>query len=154
MRVDGGCHCGKITYEADINPDKDGLCHCTDCQTLTSSAFSLFVPVAKENFRLRGEPRVYVKTAESGNRRAQAFCPECGTRIYASARRKIRWCSTCGSGPRGSERRSRRSRSTPSSRCEHQALPGLRPGRRSPPFSRVHVGADAPGVQRDIPNLR
>jgi len=85
MRVDGGCHCGKITYEADIDPDKAGLCHCTDCQTLTSSAFSLFVPVAKENFRLRGEPRVYVKTAESGNRRAQAFCPECGTRIYASA---------------------------------------------------------------------
>jgi len=85
MRVDGGCHCGKITYEADIDPEKAGLCHCTDCQTLTSSAFSLFVPVAKENFRLRGEPRVYVKTAESGNRRAQAFCPECGTRIYASA---------------------------------------------------------------------
>lgn len=85
MRVDGGCHCGKITYEADIDPDKAGLCHCTDCQTLTSSAFSLFVPVAKEKFRLRGEPRVYVKTAESGNRRAQAFCPECGTRIYASA---------------------------------------------------------------------
>jgi hypothetical protein len=85
MRVDGGCHCGKITYEADIDPDKAGLCHCTDCQTLTSSAFSLFVPVAKENFRLRGEPRVYVKTAESGNRRAQAFCSECGTRIYASA---------------------------------------------------------------------
>jgi hypothetical protein len=85
MRVDGGCHCGKITYEADIDPDKAGLCHCTDCQTLTSSAFSLFVPVAKEKFRLRGKPRVYVKTAESGNRRAQAFCPECGTRIYASA---------------------------------------------------------------------
>jgi hypothetical protein len=38
MRVDGGCHCGKITYEADIDPDKAGLCHCTDCQTLTSSA--------------------------------------------------------------------------------------------------------------------
>jgi hypothetical protein len=85
MQVDGGCHCGKITYEADIDPDKAGLCHCTDCQTLTSSAFSLFVPVPKEKFRLRGEPRVYVKTAESGNRRAQAFCPECGTRIYASA---------------------------------------------------------------------
>ena len=69
MRVDGGCHCGKITYEADIDPDKAGLCHC----------------MPKENFRLRGEPGVYVKTAESGNRRAQAFCPECGTRIYASA---------------------------------------------------------------------
>lgn len=85
MRIDGGCHCGKLTYEADVDPEKVGLCHCTDCQTLTGSAFSAFVPVPKEAFRLRGEPRLYVKTAESGNRRAQAFCFECGTRLYASA---------------------------------------------------------------------
>ncbi|MGH8518765.1 MAG: GFA family protein [Panacagrimonas sp.] len=85
MRIDGGCHCGKITYEADIDPEKVGVCHCTDCQTLTSSAFSAFVQVPKAAFRLRGEPKIYIKTAESGNRRAQAFCPECGTRMYAAA---------------------------------------------------------------------
>jgi hypothetical protein len=28
---------------------------------------------------------VYAKTAESGAKRAQALCPECGTRIYAGA---------------------------------------------------------------------
>jgi hypothetical protein len=85
MRIDGKCHCGRLTYEADIDPEKVGVCHCTDCQTLSGSAFTTFVPVAKEAFWLRGEPRIYVKTAESGNRRAQAFCPDCGTRLYASA---------------------------------------------------------------------
>jgi hypothetical protein len=85
MRIDGGCHCGNLSYEAEVDPDKVGVCHCTDCQALSGSAFSLFVPVAKEAFRLRGEARLYVKTAESGNRRAQAFCPGCGTRLYASA---------------------------------------------------------------------
>jgi hypothetical protein len=85
MRIDGGCHCGNLSYEAQIDPEKVGVCHCTDCQALTGSAFSLFVPVAKEAFRLRSRPKTYVKTAESGNRRAQAFCPECGSRIYASA---------------------------------------------------------------------
>jgi hypothetical protein len=85
MRIDGGCHCGRLTFEADIDAAKVGVCHCTDCQTLTGSAFSSFVQVPKAAFRLRGEPRIYVKTAESGNRRAQAFCAECGTRIYASA---------------------------------------------------------------------
>jgi hypothetical protein len=85
MRIDGGCHCGRISFEADIDPEKVGACHCTDCQTLSGSAFTAFVQVPKEAFRLRGQPKVYVKTAESGNRRAQAFCPECGTRIYASA---------------------------------------------------------------------
>jgi hypothetical protein len=85
MRIDGACHCGHVSYEAEIDPGKVGVCHCTDCQTLTGSAFSLFVPVPKEAFKLRGQPKIYVKTAESGNRRAQAFCPECGARIYASA---------------------------------------------------------------------
>jgi hypothetical protein len=86
MRVEGKCHCGKIAYEADIDPDRVGLCHCTDCQALTGSAFSTFVPVPRQDFRLRGAPpKIYVKTAESGNRRAQAFCADCGTRIYASA---------------------------------------------------------------------
>ena len=86
MRIDGGCHCGRLGYEAEIDPDKVGVCHCTDCQTLTGSAFSMFVPVPKASFRLTsGQPKIYVKTAESGAKRAQAFCAECGTRIYASA---------------------------------------------------------------------
>jgi hypothetical protein len=86
MRIDGGCHCVAVSYEAEADPDKAGICHCTDCQTLTGTAFSTFVPVAKEAFRLKtGTPKIYVKTAESGSKRAQAFCPECGTRIYAGA---------------------------------------------------------------------
>ena len=85
MKVHGGCHCGKLRYEAEVDPGKVGLCHCTDCQRLTGSAFSLFVPVPREAFHLIGEPKTYVKTAESGNRRAQAFCADCGSRIYASA---------------------------------------------------------------------
>ena len=85
MKIDGSCHCGQFSFEADIDPEKVGLCHCTDCQTLTGSAFTAYVPVAKAAIRMRGEPRIYVKTAESGNRRAQAFCPDCGTRLYASA---------------------------------------------------------------------
>jgi hypothetical protein len=32
-----------------------------------------------------GTSKIYIKTAESGNKRAHAFCPECGTPIYAAA---------------------------------------------------------------------
>jgi hypothetical protein len=84
MNIDGGCHCGYITYTAEIDPEKVGICHCTDCQTLSGSAFRTSVPAAKEAFSLRGQPKIYVKTAESGNKRAQAFCPECGSAIYAA----------------------------------------------------------------------
>ena len=85
MKIDGACHCGNITYVAEVDPDRAGLCHCTDCQTLSGSAFRMSVPASKENFQLTGQPKIYIKTAESGGKRAQAFCPECGTSIYSSA---------------------------------------------------------------------
>jgi hypothetical protein len=85
MIIDGSCHCGSITYTAEIDPEKVGLCHCTDCQTFSGSAFRISVAAPKETFRLRGEPKIYVKTAESGAKRAQGFCPECGTSIYSAA---------------------------------------------------------------------
>jgi hypothetical protein len=86
MKVHGSCHCGAIRFEADADPGKAGVCHCTDCQSLTGSAFALFLQVPKEGFRLTaGEPKIYVKTAESGNRRAQAFCAHCGSRLWAAA---------------------------------------------------------------------
>ena len=40
MKIDGGCHCGYITYEAEIDADKTLICHRTDCQTLSGSAFA------------------------------------------------------------------------------------------------------------------
>jgi len=44
------------------------------------------VSTDKEDFRLlSGQSKVYVKTAESGAKRAQGFCPQCGSRIYAAA---------------------------------------------------------------------
>jgi hypothetical protein len=86
MKIDGGCHCGHIRYEAEIDPESVTICHCTDCQSLSGSAFRTVVPARKEHFRLlAGAPKVYVKTAESGNPRQQTFCPECGTPIYSAA---------------------------------------------------------------------
>ena len=84
MKVDGGCYCGQIRYEAEVDPDKVVICHCTDCQTLSGSAFRTVVPTNEGSFKLlSGEPRVYVKTGESGNKRVQTFCPACGSPIYS-----------------------------------------------------------------------
>ena len=86
MNINGGCHCGHITYEAEIDPERVAICHCTDCQTLSGSAFRTVAPSKKGSFKLlSGELKVYIKTAESGAKRPQAFCPECGTPIYATA---------------------------------------------------------------------
>ena len=39
MKVTGRCHCGQISFEAEIDPAQVRICHCTDCQTLTGTAF-------------------------------------------------------------------------------------------------------------------
>jgi hypothetical protein len=86
MWVNGKCHCGEITFEADVDPDKTRICHCTDCQRLSGSPFRVVVPVAETNFRLlSGEPKIYIKISDNGNERQQVFCPTCGTPIYASS---------------------------------------------------------------------
>jgi len=86
MHVSGRCHCGAIAWEAEVDPAQCGICHCTDCQTFSGAPFRASVPARADNFHLlRGAPTIYVKTADSGNRRAQAFCGVCGTPIYATA---------------------------------------------------------------------
>lgn len=86
MKIDGGCHCGNITFVAEIEPEKVMICHCTDCQNFSGSAYRVIVPAAKDAFKLSGgQPRTYIKTAESGSKRTQGFCPECGTSIYSGA---------------------------------------------------------------------
>jgi hypothetical protein len=86
MRVDGRCHCGGIAFSAEADPDQVSICYCDDCQRLTGSAYRVSLTVDAANFTLRsGEPKVYVKTAENGARRAQAFCPNCGSPVYSAA---------------------------------------------------------------------
>ena len=84
MQVDGSCHCGAVSYVADIDPQRVSLCHCRDCQTFSSSAYRLSVVTARSNVRLTGSPKAYAKTAESGAVRMQHFCPQCGTPVFNS----------------------------------------------------------------------
>ena len=86
MKIDGACHCGNIAFEAEVDPETVRICHCTDCQTFSGSLFRANVQASGETFRLiRGMPKIYIKTADSGTKRAQAFCPDCGTGLWATS---------------------------------------------------------------------
>ena len=68
MKIDGHCHCGEITFEAEVDANALNICHCTDCQTLSGSAFRINIPAPAEHFvLLTGTPKNYMKTAESGS---------------------------------------------------------------------------------------
>ena len=85
MKIDGGCHCGQIKFHAEVDPDHVLICHCTDCQTLSGSAYRAVAPAREGTFEvISGELKMYEKTAEDGSIRIQTFCPDCGTPIYSS----------------------------------------------------------------------
>jgi hypothetical protein len=85
MHIDGQCHCGFVTYTAEIDPDHVSICHCTDCQRLTGSPYRVTASVPKDAVRLTGKPpKLYTKTAENGRQRLQYFCPECGSPLFTT----------------------------------------------------------------------
>ena len=84
MKVDGACLCGKVTYEAEIDPNRVAICHCSDCQINSGSAYGVVASVTDGRFQLlTGILQEFKKTAQSGRVRHLSFCPNCGTRIHA-----------------------------------------------------------------------
>jgi hypothetical protein len=86
MKVQGSCHCGSIKHEAEVDPAHVTICHCSDCQRLSGSAFRVSVRALQKDFvLLAGSPSTYVKTADSAAKRAQVFCSRCASALYTYA---------------------------------------------------------------------
>lgn len=58
------------------------LCHCTDCQKISGSAYSVNNVVPDDGFKVTGNPKVYTKTADSGKTINSYFCGDCGSTLY------------------------------------------------------------------------
>ncbi|MBV9529689.1 MAG: GFA family protein [Bradyrhizobium sp.] len=100
MRVDGQCHCGRVSFEADIDPQAVSVCHCTDCQALTGSPYRVTVICSGSQIRMtRGRPKIYAKSGDNGRLRYQHFCGDCGSPLFTSGEGEhaddfgIRWGS-------------------------------------------------------------
>jgi hypothetical protein len=82
MITTGGCFCGSIEYQTDIDPNMIGICHCRDCQIFGGSAFRTVAAVTPKNFEFtRGQPTYFEKVSDSGAVRKMAFCSSCGTHL-------------------------------------------------------------------------
>jgi hypothetical protein len=84
MNINGACHCGAVSFTATINPDRVMVCHCSDCQVLSGAPFRSVVAAAYASLAVTGTTKQYVKVAQSGNKRAQVFCPACATPLWAT----------------------------------------------------------------------
>ena len=83
MTYTGGCQCGGIRYQIQAEPLTLYVCHCTECQRQSSSAFGMSMPVPREAVQiLRGTPKQWIRPAASGREVTCFFCGDCGTRLF------------------------------------------------------------------------
>jgi hypothetical protein len=64
MKIDGRCHCGYVTFEAEADPEATTICNCTDCQTMSGGPLRAVIITHPGTFKLlSGKPTEYRKTA-------------------------------------------------------------------------------------------
>ena len=78
----GGCACGQLTYTAQGQPIRVGLCHCMTCRKTTGSVFNAFAIFPTDQVTISGESRSW-EAAPGGEHH---FCPQCGSRVFYSDR--------------------------------------------------------------------
>lgn len=75
LPIQGECRCGKVSIRIDAVPILTMACHCTGCQRMSSSAYSLSALIPHEGFSVtRGDP---VIGGLRGGEVRHFFCPDC-----------------------------------------------------------------------------
>jgi hypothetical protein len=81
MKLEGGCYCGKVRYEAEGEPRLKAQCHCRECQYISGGAPNLFMLMPQDGFRYtRGTPKAFTRS-DLAQPVTREFCAECGTHL-------------------------------------------------------------------------
>lgn len=83
--LEGGCLCGSVRYRGEAEPAFIGVCHCTDCQRFTGSAFSTVIGVPTQALQVSGPLKTYTKAGDSGQPIHRRFCAQCGSGVLDEA---------------------------------------------------------------------
>ena len=82
--LDGHCLCGSVTYHCEGEPMATLLCHCTDCQRQTGTAFSIVVGVERDTLHIDGPIGSYTTIGEDTQEAVhRQFCSACGSPIVS-----------------------------------------------------------------------
>src|SRR5262245_35582333 len=93
MKIDGRCHCGYVTFEAEADPETATVCNCTDCQTMSGAPLRAVIITRPGAFvLLSGNPTEYRKTADT-----ETFV--CKVSALIAGRRSMRHRLTMGQKP-------------------------------------------------------
>ena len=79
----GQCQCGAVRYSLTGKAVTAFVCHCTDCQRQSGSAFGMAAWLEDAELDLqRGELKEWIRHTPSGKQMACRFCADCGSRLF------------------------------------------------------------------------
>lgn len=81
-KISGKCLCGNIEFSADTEIKMMANCHCSDCRTATGAAYGTLLFIAEDELKIKGTPKVFNHTADSGAKMEKLFCPDCGSQLF------------------------------------------------------------------------
>ena len=88
LPLTGGCQCGRVRYQIRADPLAVYVCHCTECQRQSGSAFALSLAVARDALVVdKGAPAIWRREVEGGRMIDCVFCGACGTRLFHNPER-------------------------------------------------------------------
>jgi hypothetical protein len=89
MKLEGGCYCGELRYEAEGEPVMKAQCHCRECQYITGGSPNVFIamPVASLTYT-KGTPKQFTRS-DLERPVTREFCPNCGTHVVTRPQRPV-----------------------------------------------------------------
>ncbi len=82
-KISGSCLCGAVRYSTSAEPAMMAVCHCTDCQKQSGSAFSINVLVPRDQLEVEGEALTQFDVkGNSGANVSRNFCNLCGSPLF------------------------------------------------------------------------
>ena len=82
MKRTAQCQCGALRVETEAEPAAVVVCSCGACQRKSGSVFGAGAYFSKDEVRISGVDREYVRMADSGVPFHEFFCPQCGSTVH------------------------------------------------------------------------
>jgi hypothetical protein len=85
LKIEGGCYCGELRYQAEGEPALKGQCFCRECQYISGGDSALLLGMPEASFSYTQGTAKAFQRSDLESPVTREFCPSCGTHVASKA---------------------------------------------------------------------